>query len=83
MPRPRMPRRAGTLKVYMLNKRNAAKKSLFIISLLYEYSNLKCIRIYVIYMVTQAECVIRIRMTAPQEYVNTYSTRRVKVALCA
>ena len=47
------------------------------ISLLYEYSNLEYIRIYVIYRVTEAAYVICIRMTAPREYVNTYSTRRV------
>jgi len=46
-------------------------------SLLYEYSNLEYIRIYVIERITQAEYVIRIIMAASQEYVNTYSTRRL------
>jgi len=49
-------------------------------SLLYEYSNLEYVRIYVIYRGTQAEYVIRIRMAASQEYVNTYSTRRLSRA---
>jgi len=42
-------------------------------SLLYEYSNLEYVRIYVIDRITQAECVIRILMAASQEYVKTYS----------
>jgi len=45
---------------------------------LYEYSNLEYERIYVIYRVTQAEYDTRILMAASQEYVNTYSTRRVR-----
>jgi len=45
---------------------------LFILSLFYEDSNLECVHIYVIYRVRQAEYVIRIRVDAPQEYVNTY-----------
>jgi len=39
--------------------------------LLYEHSNLESVRIYVIYRVTQAEYVIRIRMAASQECVNS------------
>jgi len=50
---------------------------LFMFSLFYEYSNLEYAHICVIYRVTQAEYEIRILMAAPQEYVNTYSTRRV------
>jgi len=46
-------------------------------SLLYEYSNLEYVHIYVIYRDAQAEYIIRIRMAASQEYVNTYSTCRV------
>ena len=46
-------------------------------SLLYEYSNLEYVHIYVMYRVTQAEYVICILVAASQEYVNTYSTRRV------
>jgi len=52
-------------------------------SLLYEYSNLEYVRTYVRYRVTQAEYGIRIVMAASQEYVNTYSTRRVASAMCA
>jgi len=51
-------------------------------SLLYEYSNLEYVRIYGIYRITQAEYVIRIRMAASQQYVNTYSTHRVNGARC-
>ena len=43
----------------------------------YEYIHLEYVRIHVIYRVNQAEYVIRIRVVAPQEYVNIYSTRRV------
>jgi len=38
---------------------------------------LEYVRIYVIYRVNQAVYVIHIRMAAPQEYLNTYSTPRV------
>ena len=46
-------------------------------SLIYEYSNLEYEHIPVEYRVHQAEHVIHIRVAASQEYVNTYSTRRV------
>jgi len=36
-------------------------------------------QIHVICRVNQAEYVIRILVAVPQEYVNTYSTRRVVV----
>ena len=48
----------------------------FIFSRFYEYSNLD-VHIHVIYRVNQAEYAIRILVVASQEYVNTYSTRRV------
>ena len=48
------------------------------VSLFYEYSNLESVRIYGMYRVTQAEYVICIRMATSQEYVNTYSTLRVR-----
>jgi len=51
---------------------------LFIFSLFYEYSNLESVHLHIIYRVQQAEYGIRIRVAAPQEYVNTYSTRRVR-----
>jgi len=38
---------------------------------------------YLIYTATQAEYVIRIIMAASQEYVNTYSIRRVIVEVVA
>jgi len=50
---------------------------LFLFSLCCEYSNLEYAHIHVIYRVNQTECVIRIRVAASQEYVNTYSTCRV------
>jgi len=64
---------------YMLNTRNAEKKSRFrfVFSLLDGCSNLEYGRIYVIFRVTQAEYDICILMAASQDYVNTYSTRRV------
>jgi len=49
---------------------------LFIVSLLYEYTNLEYVRVHVIYRVNQAEYLIYIRMVASQEYVNIYSTHR-------
>jgi len=49
---------------------------LFMFSLLCEYIHLECVRIHVVYRVKQAEYVIHIRVFAPQEYVNIYSTRR-------
>jgi len=50
---------------------------LFIFSPFYEYSNLEYVHIHVIYRVIQTEYVIRILVAVSQEYVNTYSTRRV------
>jgi len=50
---------------------------LFIFSLFYEYSNLEYVHIHVIYRVHQAEYGIHILVAASQEYVNTYSTRRL------
>ena len=62
---------------YILNTRKAEKNCILsTIGLFYEYSHLEYERIYAIYRVTQAEYYIRIRMATPQEYVNTYSTRR-------
>ena len=51
---------------------------IFIFSPLYEYSNLDYVRVPVIHRVHQAESVIHMRVAASQEYVNVYSTRRVK-----
>ena len=51
---------------------------LFIFRLFYEYSNLAYVHIHVIYRVIQAEYVIRILVAVSQEYVNTYSTYRLK-----
>jgi len=47
-------------------------------SLFCEYSRLEYVRIHVIYSVNQAEYVIHILVVAPQEYVNIYSTRRLR-----
>jgi len=49
---------------------------LFRCSLFCEYSILEYEHVHVIYRVSQAECGIRIRVAAPQEYVNIDSTRR-------
>ena len=49
---------------------------LFIASLFCEYVQLAYIRIHAIYRVNQAEYVIHILVAVPQEYVNTYLTRR-------
>ena len=49
---------------------------LFIFSLFREYMYIECVRMHVIYRLNQAEYVIHIRVVAPQEYVNIYSTRR-------
>jgi len=49
---------------------------LFIVSLLYEYTNLEYVHIYVICRVGQAEYVIHSRVVTPQEYVNINATRR-------
>jgi len=51
---------------------------LFIFSLFCEYIHLEYVRIHVIYWVTQAEYVIHFLVVASQEYVNIYSTRRVR-----
>jgi len=53
---------------------------LFIFSLFTEYMHLEYVRVPVIYRVNKAEYVIHIRVAASQEYVNTYSTRRVRMA---
>jgi len=53
---------------------------IFRFSLLYAYGNLECVRIHVICRVNQTEYGIRILVAASQEYVNTYSTRRVRGA---
>jgi len=50
---------------------------LFICSLCYAYINLECVRIHVVYSVNQAEYAMHILVAASQEYVNTYSIRRV------
>ena len=55
---------------------------LFIFSLSCEYIQFEHVRIHVIYRGNQAEYGIHILVVAPQEYVNTYSTRR-PVTLCA
>ena len=63
----------------MLNTRNEESNTVF-------YSYLACcmntstLRMY-IYRVNQAEYGIRIRVAAPQEYVNIYSTRRLLIRL--
>ena len=53
---------------------------IFIFSPVYEYSNLAYDHVPVECRVHRAEYVIRIRVAASQEYVNTYSTSRVGVA---
>jgi len=62
-------------KPNMLNTRNE-ERILFIVCLFYEYIHLEYVRIHLIYRVNQAEHVIHIRVLAPQEYVNIYSTCR-------
>ena len=52
---------------------------LFIFRLCCEYMHLAYVRIHAIYRVDQAEYIIHIRVVAPQEYVNIYSTSRVVV----
>ena len=54
----------------MYDMRVKKKRILFRVSLFYEYFNLEYVRIYAIYRVTQAECIIRICMAASQEYVK-------------
>jgi len=52
---------------------------LFIFSMICENTRLEYVRIHVVYRAYQAIYVIHIRVVAPQEYVITYSTRRVCV----
>jgi len=61
----------------MLNTREGRTQCgiLFIFSLFCEYINLEYVRMHVIYRVHQAEYA---NVAAPQEYVNTYSTRRTR-----
>jgi len=54
----------------------------FIFSPFCAYMNLEYVRFHVIFRVNQAECVIRLLTAAPQEYVNTYSTRRAASRKC-
>jgi len=49
---------------------------LFICSLCCECTRFEYGRVYVMYRVHQAEYVIHVLVVAPQEYVNTYLTRR-------
>jgi len=65
---------------YVLNTRSDGHKSGIRLtsSLFCGYSNLEYVLIYVICRATQAECVIHILVTAPQEYVDTHSARRVR-----
>jgi len=46
------------------------------VSLFCEYVHLEYVHIHAIYRVNQAEYIIRIRVVAPQEYVNLDLTRR-------
>jgi len=64
---------------YMLNtaERRIRLGILFIFSLFGEYNNLEYVHIHDICRVNQAENIIRILVAVPQEYVNTYSTRRI------
>jgi len=47
-------------------------------SLFSEYLYLEYVRMHAIYRGKQPEYVIRVIVAAPQEYVNIYSTRRVR-----
>jgi len=67
--------RAAGLRVEYAEERKAYG-ILFICRLFYAYINLEHVRVPVIDRVHQAEYGIRILAAAPQEYVNTYSTRR-------
>jgi len=71
----------GTLRVTPLHVEYAEQRKkngvLFIFSLLYEYIPHAYVRVPVIYRVYQVEYVMHILAAASQEYVNTYSTRRV------
>jgi len=50
---------------------------LFIFSLFCEYIHLESVGIHVMYRVHQAKFGIHVRVVAPQEYVNIYSTCRM------
>jgi len=52
---------------------------LFISNLFCEYITLECVRVPVVYRVNQVEYSIHILVVASQEYVNTYSTRRLTI----
>jgi len=62
----------------MLNTRNEEKNTVFCSysACFFAYVHLEYVRIHVIYRVNQAEYVFHIRVVAPQEYVNIYSTCR-------
>jgi len=75
---PAQPReqRAKGSPPYMLKTRKEYG-ILFIVSLFCECIHPEYVRFHGIYRVNQAEYGIRILVAASQEYVNTYSTRRV------
>jgi len=52
---------------------------LFIFSMFCDYTRLEYVRVHVIYRVGQGGYVIHILVVAPQEYVNSYSTRRLLI----
>ena len=59
-------------------ERGKAHGILFRLSPFCEWIDLEYVRIHVTYYrIHQAEYTIRILVAAPQEYVNTYSTRRL------
>jgi len=66
----------GSLHVEYLEQRTKCG-ILFIFSLFSEYNNLEYVPVPVMYRVNQAEYAIHILVAASQEYVTTYSTRRV------
>jgi len=76
-------KRLLSLRAYMLNTQNAEKKNVLYscVACFMNTVALKCVRIYSMYRVTQAEYVFRILMAASQEYVNTYSTCRLAGAV--
>ena len=63
----------------MLITRNEEKNTVFYsyLACVHEYIQLEYVRIHVINRVNQAENGIHIRVVAPQEYVNIYSTRKI------
>jgi len=69
--------RLQTLHVEYAERRKKYR-ILIMFGLLYDYRHLEYELIYAIYRVAQAEYGIHIRMAASQEYVNTYSTRRLQ-----